>query len=94
MTKKPARAPLTSASIGALQSRKLAPAAPASAPPEPVQAPLVPEAPRKKDTRVQVLVRMEPHERKALRKIALDKDTTVQELVEQGIRDIIKRHTL
>ncbi len=45
-----------------------------------------------KDTRVQVLVRMLPSERKALRQIALDGDTTVQALVEDAIRDLLRRH--
>jgi len=45
-----------------------------------------------KDTRVQVLVRMTPAERKALRRIALDQDTTVQALVEEAIRDLLRRH--
>ncbi|MGI4765493.1 MAG: ribbon-helix-helix domain-containing protein [Janthinobacterium lividum] len=45
-----------------------------------------------KDARVQVLVRMLPAERKALRQIALDGDTTVQALVEDAIRDLLRRH--
>ena len=45
-----------------------------------------------KDRRVQVLVRMTQPERKALRQIALDQDTTVQALVEDAIRDLLKRH--
>ncbi len=45
-----------------------------------------------KDTRVQVLVRMTPAERKALRRIALEQDTTVQALVEETIRDLLRRH--
>ena len=45
-----------------------------------------------KDSRVQVLVRMTPAERKALRRIALDQDTTVQALVEETIRDLLRRH--
>ena len=45
-----------------------------------------------KDPRVQVLVRMTTAERKALRQIALDKDTTVQAIVEDAIRDVLRRH--
>ena len=41
---------------------------------------------------MQVLVRMTTAERKALRQIALDKDTTVQALVEDAIRDVLRRH--
>ena len=44
------------------------------------------------DGRVQVLVRMTPAERKALRRIALEQDTTVQALVEELLRDLIARH--
>jgi len=46
----------------------------------------------KADPRVQVLVRMTPAERKALRRIALEQDTTVQALVEEAIRDVLRRH--
>lgn len=46
----------------------------------------------KGDRRVQVLVRMTPEERKALRQIALDQDTTVQALVEESLRDLLSRH--
>jgi hypothetical protein len=45
-----------------------------------------------KDNRVQVLVRMTIAERKALRQIALDQDTTVQALVEETLRDLLRRH--
>ena len=48
--------------------------------------------PEAKDRRVQVLVRMTQPERKALRQIALDQDTTVQALVEDAIRDLLRRH--
>lgn len=63
----------------------------AAAAPEAVEARAIePEA--KGDGRVQVLVRMTPAERKALRQIALDQDTTVQALVEESLRDLIRRH--
>ena len=45
-----------------------------------------------KGGRVQVLVRMTPAERKALKRIALERDTTVQALVEKAIRDLLRRH--
>ncbi|QGY03592.1 hypothetical protein MMSR116_18140 [Methylobacterium mesophilicum SR1.6/6] len=44
------------------------------------------------DTRVQIIVRMTPAERKALRQIALDQDTTAQALAEDAIRDVLRRH--
>lgn len=46
----------------------------------------------RKDPRVQVLVRMLPGERKALRQIALDQNTTVQALVEDALRDLLRRY--
>lgn len=69
-----------------------APAAPAANPaaidPDAKGAP----AQKEKDGRVQVLVRMTAAERKALRRIALDQDTTVQALVEETLRDLLRRH--
>lgn len=44
------------------------------------------------EDRVQVMVRMTTSERKALRQIALDQDTTAQALVEEAIRDVLRRH--
>lgn len=43
------------------------------------------------DDRVQIIVRMSPAERKALRQIALDQDTTVQALAEEAIRDVLRQ---
>ncbi len=60
--------------------------------PDPSEAAATPEKPATKDNRVQVLVRMTPGERKALRRIALEQDTTVQALVEETIRDLLRRH--
>lgn len=44
------------------------------------------------DGRVQIIVRMTPAERKALRQIALDQDTTAQALAEEAIQDVLRRH--
>lgn len=44
------------------------------------------------DGRVQIIVRMTMAERKALRQIALDQDTTAQALAEDAIRDVLTRH--
>jgi predicted transcriptional regulator len=54
-----------------------------------------PEAasPRRVDTRVTVVVRITPAQRKTLRGIALDQDTTVQAIIEQAIADIVARHS-
>ncbi|MBA3903524.1 MAG: hypothetical protein C0522_07615 [Rhodocyclaceae bacterium] len=65
-----------------------APLAPAGLDPEAQGAPVRKE----RDSRVQVLVRMTPAERKALRRVALDQDTTVQALVEDALRDLLRRH--
>lgn len=51
-----------------------------------------PASRKKRDTRVQVLVRMTPAERKALRRIALDQDMTVQALVEGALQDLLRGH--
>lgn len=42
--------------------------------------------------RVQIIVRMTLAERKALRQIALDRDTTAQALAEDAIRNVLRRH--
>ena len=69
-------------------ARKIAPQAGAEpAPVAPVAGP-----PGKADARVQVMVRMSAPERKALRQIALEQDTTVQRLIEDAIRDVLRRH--
>ncbi len=78
------------ASLGAHLARKDAPAAQLGIPAVAVMPVETPTKP--KDTRVQVLVRMTPSERKALHQIALDQDTTVQALVEETLRDLIRRH--
>jgi hypothetical protein len=57
----------------------------------PVEARVQPKA-GKADDRVQIIVRMTPAERKALRQIALDQDTTAQALAEDAIRDVLRRH--
>ena len=59
----------------------------------PVQAPVeLAKAAKGTDARVQIIVRMTPAERKALRQIALDQDTTAQALAEDAIRDVLRRH--
>ena len=58
--------------------------------PAPTAAPVAAKAPT--DDRVQVLVRMTTAERKALRMIALEQGTTVQDMAADALRDIIRRH--
>lgn len=59
--------------------------------PEPVAETKPPKA-GKADERVQIIVRMSVAERKALRRIALEQDTTAQALAEEAIRDVLRRH--
>jgi hypothetical protein len=74
------------ASLGDRLSRK------EPAPIEMTPPPAAAEDAARKDPRVQVLVRMLPDERKALRQIALNQNTTVQALVEDALRDLLRRH--
>lgn len=76
-------------SLGPMLATKPSPAPAPEAAPTP---PSLGRPARETDGRVQVLVRMTPAERKALRRIALDQDTTVQSLVEDLLRDLIGRH--
>ena len=59
-----------------------------------VEAPIPEAKPKagKVDERVQIIVRMTTAERKALRRIALEQDTTAQALAEEAIRDVLRRH--
>ena len=58
----------------------------------PAPAAVAAPASGKGEERVQIIVRMTPAERKALRQIALDQDTTAQALAEEAIRDVLRRH--
>lgn len=81
------RQPLTS--LSDRLARKVVPAEAE----KPAQLPAEPEkAAKGADARVQIIVRMTPTERKALRQIALDQDTTAQALAEDAIRDVLRRH--
>lgn len=72
-------------------AKKPAASTPAPAADEPaIAAPAA--AAGSKDDRVQIIVRMTLAERKALRHIALEQDTTVQALAEEAIRDVLRRH--
>lgn len=74
-------------SLASLVAQK-APTAPIASGLEAVHSPGGPS----KESRVSVIVRMSPAERKALRRIALEQDTTVQALVEQAVADIVARN--
>ncbi|KAB1068814.1 ribbon-helix-helix domain-containing protein [Methylobacterium planeticum] len=54
------------------------------------------EAPRsraEKDTRVQILTRIDPAVRKKLKLIAVEQERTIQEICEEAIRDFVARHS-
>lgn len=81
-------------SLTSLSSRLSRKTAPAEAEPPAAllkEAAAQPKA-AKGEERVQIIVRMTPAERKALRQIALDQDTTAQALAEEAIRDVLRRH--
>ncbi len=78
-------------SLSSRLARKTAPAEAEPPTPAPDDAPAQPKA-AKGEERVQIIVRMTPTERKALRQIALDQDTTAQALAEEAIRDVLRRH--
>jgi hypothetical protein len=65
---------------------------PGEAEPRSDEAAMPDKAGKVSDSRVQIIVRMSPAERKALRQIALDQDTTAQALAEDAIRDVLRRH--
>ncbi|ACA17752.1 hypothetical protein M446_3355 [Methylobacterium sp. 4-46] len=74
-------------------SRKVGPAeAPAPAEETKAETGGAPMGRKVSDGRVQIIVRMTTAERKALRQIALDQDTTAQALAEEAIRDVLRRH--
>lgn len=77
-------------SLTSLSDRLARKPAPIEAPSAAAVAPAEPSA--KVDDRVQVMVRMSAVERKSLRQIALEQDTTVQALVEDAIRDVLRRY--
>jgi hypothetical protein len=57
---------------------------------EPAAATDYPAAPARED-RVSIIIRLKPADRKALRTIALQQDTTVQAIVERAVHDVIVR---
>lgn len=81
------RQPLTSLSDRLARKVALEPEKPAES-----EAPQQTPKTKAADARVQIIVRMTPAERKALRQIALDQDTTAQALAEDAIRDVLRRH--
>jgi hypothetical protein len=46
-----------------------------------------------RDTRVQILTRIDPPTRKRLKLIAVEQDRTIQDICEEAIRDFVTRHS-
>ncbi|GJE59220.1 ribbon-helix-helix domain-containing protein [Methylobacterium trifolii] len=84
-------------SLSSRFARKDLPPPPAAPVPEPEAAPEVippPSAARPpKDTRVQILTRIDPATRKRLKVIAAEQDRTIQDICEEAIRDFVGRHS-
>ncbi|KQO49966.1 ribbon-helix-helix domain-containing protein [Methylobacterium sp. Leaf85] len=74
-------------------ARKDAPAAPSS--PEEGSAAPAEKSPRagERDTRVQILTRIDPATRKRLKMIAVEQERTIQDICEEAIRDFVTRHS-
>lgn len=71
-----------------------APVAPSAPEHAPAAAPASTDRPpaAKKDSRVQILTRVDAMTRKRLRMIALEQDRTVQDICEEAIRDFVARN--
>ena len=76
-TKKPAPGPLstTSAPVEDLPTRGPEPSSPAKA----------------KDDRVTIILRVSAEDRKALKGISVERDTTIQDMLHAAVQDIIRR---
>ena len=74
--------------------KPVAPAA-ASGETEPAPAPASEKSPRagERDTRVQILTRIDPATRKRLKLIAVEQDRTIQDICEEAIRDFVIRNS-
>lgn len=62
----------------------------ASAPAQPANGPAREAA---KDSRVQILTRVDAATRKRLKMIAVEQDRTIQDICEEAIRDFVARHS-
>lgn len=77
-------------------ARKPAPAATSPGEGEAVASVPAPErSPRagERDTRVQILTRIDPATRKRLKLIAVEQDRTIQDICEEAIRDFVVRNS-
>ena len=65
------------------------PTAPAT--PDPMEAAPSTSAPTKKDDRVTIILRVSAEDRKALKGISVEQDTTIQDMLHAAVQDIIRR---
>ncbi len=67
-------------------------AKPAPAMPVPVAVPEAQaEVLRSKDDRVTIIIRVSAEDRKALKGISVERDTTIQDMMAEAVKDIIRR---
>ena len=64
--------------------------------PAPAPEPVEPAAPagdsaRAKDDRVTIILRVSAEDRKALKGISVERDTTIQQMLHEAVQDIIRR---
>ena len=62
----------------------------AAPPPPPAPAPTT-EIAKTKDDRVTIIIRVSAEDRKALKGISVERDTTIQDLMAEAVKDIIRR---
>lgn len=85
--------------LDSLSDRFARKAAPAAASPGEGEAAVPAPAPEKsprageRDTRVQILTRIDPATRKRLKLIAVEQDRTIQDICEEAIRDFVIRNS-
>ena len=85
--------------LDSLSDRFVRKAAPAAMPPGEAEASTPIPAPEKsprtgeRDTRVQILTRIDPATRKRLKLIAVEQDRTIQDICEEAIRDFVIRNS-
>ena len=89
----------TRPTLDSLASRFARKDAPTSAPAEapeasaPAQPAAAPARGAVKDSRVQILTRVDAATRKRLKMIAVEHDRTIQDICEEAIRDFVNRHS-
>ncbi len=57
----------------------------------PTRVPDPPAPPKSKDDRVTIILRVSAEDRKALKGISVEQDTTIQDMLHAAVQDIIRR---